>query len=129
MFQLSNIFEYVKGNPPGHIIMYAMSPSRIEILEEGTVLMGNLEKIRWVVLKSGYNIKPYSQLENELCNLNNDYAKHNNRWYAIDGKQRYISQKQSENPHDSRFIDGSLSEIHELSQSDCNIINVHLEKY
>ena len=35
---------------PGHIIMYAMSPSRIETLEEGNVLMGNLEKVGWVVL-------------------------------------------------------------------------------
>ena len=67
MFQLSNIFEYVKGNPPGHIIMYAMSPSRIETLEKGTVLMGNLEKVGWVVLKSGNNITPYCDLENKFC--------------------------------------------------------------
>ena len=45
---------------PDHVIKYAMSPSRIGTLEEGTVLMRNLEKIGWVVLKSGYNIKPYS---------------------------------------------------------------------
>ena len=38
---------------PGHIIKYAMSPSRMETLEECTVLMGNLEKVGWVVLKSG----------------------------------------------------------------------------
>ena len=36
---------------------------------------------------------------------------------------------QLENDHDSRFIDKDISEIHELSQSDCNIINIHLEKY
>ena len=36
---------------------------------------------------------------------------------------------QSENDHNSRFVDRNISEIHELLQSDCNIINVHLEKY
>ena len=35
--------------------------------------------------------------------------------------------KQSENIHDSRFIDGNISEIHALLKSDCNIINLHLE--
>ena len=78
---------------PGHLIKYAMSPSRRETLEEGTVLMGNLEKIRWVVLKSGYNIKPYSELENELYSLNNGSVKHNNRWYTIDGKQHQMLYK------------------------------------
>jgi len=47
--------------------MYAMSPSRIETLEKGTVLMGNLEKVGWVVLKSGNNITPYCDLENKFC--------------------------------------------------------------
>ena len=37
--------------------------------------------------------------------------------------------KQSENDHDSRFVDKDISKIHELLQSDYNIINVHLEKY
>ena len=50
---------------PGHIIKYAMSPSKIETLKEGTVLMGNLEKVGCVVLKSEYNITPYYDLENE----------------------------------------------------------------
>ena len=56
----------------GRIIKYAMSPSRIKTLEECTFLMGNLEKVWWVVLKSGYNITPYCDLENELYHLNND---------------------------------------------------------
>ena len=66
MFQLSKCLNISKEkiHYPYHIIKYAMSPSRIEILEEGTVLMGNLEKFGWVVLKSGYNITPYCDLEN-----------------------------------------------------------------
>ena len=53
-----------------------MSPSRIETLEEGTFSMGNLEKVGWVFLKSGYNITPYCDLENELYHLNNDFVKY-----------------------------------------------------
>ena len=49
----------------GRIIKYAMSPSKIKTLKEGTVLMGNLEKVGCVVLKSEYNITPYYDLENE----------------------------------------------------------------
>ena len=64
---------------PGHIIKYAMSTSRIKTLEEGTVLMGNLEKIGWVVLNSEYNITPNCDLENELYHLNNEYVKYKNK--------------------------------------------------
>ena len=79
-------------------------------------------------LKSGYNINPYCDLEKELYHLNNDYVKYKNKWFAIDGKQRHLFYKQSENVHDSRFIDKDISEIHELLQSDFNIINFHLKK-
>ena len=91
-------------------------------------MIGNLEKVGWVVLKSGYNITLYYDLENELYHLNNDSIKYKHKWFAIDGKQRQIFYKQLENVHDSRFIDKDISEIHELSQSDCNIIHFHLEK-
>ena len=46
----------------------------------------------------------------------------------LSGKQRRIFYKQSDNVHESKFIDKDISEIHELLQSDCNIINFHLEK-
>ena len=48
--------------------------------------MGNLEKVGLVVLKSGYNIVPYGQLENAMYNLNNDSAKFKHNYFAIDGK-------------------------------------------
>ena len=56
----------------GHIIKYGMNPSEIENLGEGTILMGNLEKVGWVVLKSGYSISPYGLLDNTMYHLNND---------------------------------------------------------
>ena len=34
---------------------------------------------------------------------------------------------QAENICDSRFIDDDISQIHALLNSDCNIINLHLE--
>ena len=73
---------------PSHLINFGMSLSGMETLGEGTILMGNLEKVRWVVLKSGYNITPYGELENELYHLNNDSAKFKNNWFAIEGKHR-----------------------------------------
>ena len=64
---------------PDHIIKYAMNWSGIETLKEGTVMMGKLEKVWWVVLKSGYTITLYYDLVNELYNLNNDFVQHNNK--------------------------------------------------
>ena len=63
-----------------------------------------------------------------MYHLNNDSINYENKWFAIDGKQRQIFYKQSENGHDSRSIDKDISEIHELLHSDCNIINFHLKK-
>ena len=44
---------------PGHVIKFVMSPSVIETSGEGSFVFGNLEKAGWVVLKSGYSIRPY----------------------------------------------------------------------
>ena len=108
-------------------VKFGISPSGIKILGEGTILMGNLEKVWWVVLKSEYSITPYGELENELYHLNNDSGKFKKNWFVIEGIHRQMFYKQSENIHDSRFIDGNISEIHALLKSDCNIINLHLE--
>ena len=63
-----------------------MSPSVIENLEEGSISMGNLEKVGWNGLKSGYSIRLYVFLENAMYHLNNDSVKFKNNWLAIDGK-------------------------------------------
>ena len=69
-------------------------------------------------------------LEYAMYHLNNDSVKFKNDWFAIDGKHWQMFYKQSENIHDTRFIDGDggISQIHELLKSDCNIINLHLKK-
>ena len=113
---------------PGHFIKFGMSPSVIETLGEGSILMGNLEKVGLINLKSGYSISSYGLLENAMYHLNNGFVKFKNNWFAIEGKHRQIFYKQSENIHDSRFIDGNISEIHALLKNYCNIINLHLER-
>ena len=60
---------------PGHSIKYAMNKSRINTLEKGNVMMVNLEKVGQVVLKSGFSISPYCDLENALYHLYNDSVK------------------------------------------------------
>ena len=111
---------------PGHVIKFGMSPSVIENLGEGSILMGNLEKSWWVVLKSWYSIRPYGLLKNAMCHLNNESVKFKNNWFAIDGKHLQIIYKQSDNIHDTECIDGDIFQIHVLLKSDCNIINLHL---
>ena len=58
--------------------------------------MGNLEKVEWVVLKSGYSIRTYIFLENTMYHTNNDYVKFKNNWFAIDDKHLQMFYKQSE---------------------------------
>ena len=41
----------------------------------GHVILGDLERVGLVVLKSGYNIQPFCNLENALYDLNNQYPK------------------------------------------------------
>ena len=48
----------------GQMIKYGMSSSRIETLGEGTILMDDLEKVGWIILKSRNNITLYGELEN-----------------------------------------------------------------
>ena len=55
-----------------------MCNSDIEYLNKDTFLLGNLEKVGWVILKSSFNINPYCDLENALFELNNDNSKKNN---------------------------------------------------
>ena len=52
------------------VVKYDMSKFEIESLKEGTVLMGDLQKVGWVVLKYGFVIKLHSPLEDTLYDLN-----------------------------------------------------------
>ena len=78
---------------PGRIIKFGMSLSGIETLGEDTILIGDLEKVGWVVLKSGYSTIPYGELENKLYHLNNNSAKFKKNWFVIEGKHRQMFYK------------------------------------
>ena len=42
-----------------------MCNSDIEYLNKDTFLLGNLEKVGWVILKSSFNINPYFEMNND----------------------------------------------------------------
>ena len=92
-------------------------------------MLGGLEKVGSVVLKSRHNIQSFCGMENVLYDINNKYPKQKNKWFSIDGKERQMYQKQNENMDKSKFNDGDIKEIHNLSNNDCNIINEHLIQY
>ena len=87
-------------------------------------MLGDLEKVRWVVFKSGFNITQSCDLKNALYDLNNDHSTKKTKWYLIDEKERQIFYLKKINK--SRYITGDISESHELLKSDCKSINKFL---
>ena len=114
---------------PGYLVQYSLNKSGIESLIAGTVMLGGLEKVGWIVLKSRCNIQPFCGLENTLYDLNNQYPKQKNKWFSIDGEERKVYYNQNKNNDESRFIDGNIKEIHDLLKSDRNVIEEHLIQY
>ena len=108
-----------------------MSIPEIDTLKEGTVMMGDLQKVGWVVLKSGFNIKPNSDLENALYDVNIDSEKNKNFWFGIDKYKRQMYYKKTNNiSDDTRFVKPNhISEIHDLLKDDCQVINDHLIEF
>ena len=87
------------------VIKYDMRKHDIESLKEGTVLMGDLQKVGWVVLKSGFIIKPRSLLEDALYDLNVDVPNDKLHWFGIDKEKRQMYYKQSFNINETRFVE------------------------
>ena len=55
----------------GHAFIYLKSQCGIDNLPMGTVLLGNLEKVGWVILKYDYVINENSREQNHFYYLNN----------------------------------------------------------
>ena len=72
---------------PGHLVQYSMCNYEIESFNKYTVMLSDLEKVGWVVLKTGYNINPYCDFENALYDLNNEHSNKKAHWFSIDGKE------------------------------------------
>ena len=97
------------------VIKYDMSKYEIESLKEGTILMDDLQKVGWVVLKSGIIIKLRSPLEDALYDLNNDVSSDKSHWFGLDNNKRQMYYKQSLNNHDKRFLRKTLIvELHDI---------------
>ena len=56
----------------GHIIKYLDTKYTIDRLPMGKVLLGDLEKVGWVVLKCDYGITPNSNVEKHFYYSNNN---------------------------------------------------------
>ena len=70
------------------VFKYNKSKFEIETLKEGTIMMVDLQKIGWVLLKSEFIIKPRSLMENALYDLNNDVPSEKLHWFGIDNNKR-----------------------------------------
>ena len=117
-------------NYTNKVVKYNKGKFEIENLKEGTMMMGYLQKVGWVVLKSGFIIKPRSLLENTLCDLNIDVPSDKLHWFGIDNSKRQIYYKQSFNNHNTRFLRPTpIVELHDLLKYDCQVINDHLIEY
>ena len=82
-------------------------------MKEGTILIGDLQKVSWVVLKSGFIIKARSLLEDSLYDLNVDVPPDKSHWFGINKNKRQMYYKQSLKNHDTRFLGNtSIVELH-----------------
>ena len=59
-------------NYEGHVISYLKSQCDIDNLDMGSVLLGDLEKVDWVVLKCSYEITNGSEQQEYFYYLNNN---------------------------------------------------------
>ena len=63
----------------GHFVQNFMNKSEIKSLITSTVMLGDLEKVSWVILKCGYYLQPFCDLENVLFDLNIQHPKQKNK--------------------------------------------------
>jgi len=56
----------------GHIIRYLKSQCEIDNLNTGNVLLGDLEKVGWVVLKCDYKITNGGEQQDYFYQMNNN---------------------------------------------------------
>ena len=73
----------------GHVIRYLKSQCDIDNLNMGSVLLGDLEKIGWVVLKCDYEITNGEEQQDYFYHMNNkSFPKKMKYWNKINGTNR-----------------------------------------
>ena len=97
----------------------------------GKVILDNLEKVGWIVLKCDYAITANSREQNHFYHLNNkSFKKSEYRWNPIHKTNRHVFYNINEPKHEQRFIeeDDILNKMSIIFQSDCDVINHHLNE-
>ena len=97
----------------------------------GTVLLGNLEKVGWVELKCDYAIIANSRDQNHFYYLNNKIFKKNKYcWNCNHKTNRQMFYNINENKYAQRFVQevDIQNNIRVIYQSDCDVINHHLNE-
>ena len=75
----------------GHIIRYLKTQCDIDNLNMGSILLGDLEKVGWVVLKCAYEITNGSEQQEYFYHLNNHtFQKKMKYWNKLNGTNREI---------------------------------------
>ena len=95
----------------------------------GTVLLGDLAKSGWVVLKCVYEIKNGSEQQDYFYHLNNyNFPKKFNFWNKINESNREMLYGIENYNHEQKFSeDGDIeTKIPDIFQSDCDVISHHL---
>ena len=113
----------------GHIIRYLKTQYNIDNLNIGSVLLGDLEKVGWVVLKCAYEITNGSEQQEYFYHLNDHtFQKKMKYWNKINGTNREMLYGMENLNHDSRFcdVDDLNAQLPDIFQSDCDVINHHL---
>ena len=85
----------------GHIICFLKDQCVINNLERGSVLLGDLEKVGWVVLRCAFEIINGSDTQRHFYNLNNEkHPKRMHYWNRINGTNREMLHGMQDHTHD-----------------------------
>ena len=98
----------------------------------GTILLGDLEKVGWVVLKCAYEIINGSDTQQHFYHLNNNkFPKNKNYWNKINGTNREMLYDMRFHTHEQRLCEPCdlNTNLPDIFQSDCDVINHHLHVY
>ena len=114
----------------GHIVRYLKSQCKIDNLNTDNILLGDLEKVGWVVLKCDYNITNGGVQQDYFYQMNNNIRlKKKKYWNKINGTNREMLYGIENHDHDSRFyeVEDFNAHVDDIFQSDCDAINHHLQ--
>ena len=114
----------------GHIIRYLKCQCDIDNLNIGSVLLGDLENVGWIVLKCDYEITNGKEQQDYFYHMNNNIfpKKKKKYWNKINETNIEILYGIEGHDHDSRFcdIEDLNAQVPDIFQSDRDVINHHL---